>query len=139
MFLELLLFGLTASLAFAWYIKTVRWNHWKKLGIYQVPGSIPFEEIFMTKHIADIVVSLRLSVTTFGNNLKVLGKILTVISFLAKRQFYDIIGLIVTVANGRILKNNLTIWAHWSPSIFSTHLSYLRGIIGWSHNHLTNY
>ena len=28
-------------------------------------------------------------------------------------QICDIIGLFVIVANGQILKNNLTIWSHW--------------------------
>ena len=30
-------------------------------------------------------------------------------------QICDIIGLIFIVTNGQILKNNLTIWSHWSP------------------------
>ena len=29
-------------------------------------------------------------------------------------QICDIIGLIFIVTNGQILKNNLTIWSHWS-------------------------
>ena len=31
-------------------------------------------------------------------------------------QICDIIGLIFSVANGQILKNNLTIWSHWTLS-----------------------
>ena len=39
-------------------------------------------------------------------------------------QIYDIIGLIFIVANGQILKNNLTIWSHWSEAKVKVWSSY---------------
>ena len=54
----------------------------------------------------------------FDKSLQVFGKILTVYFLFGKTlsilcQICDIIGLIFSVANGQILKNNLTIWSHW--------------------------
>ena len=54
----------------------------------------------------------------FGKSLPVFGKFLTVHFILGKIlswlwQIWDIIGLIFTIANGQIFKNNLTIWSHW--------------------------
>ena len=53
----------------------------------------------------------------FGKSLHTFGKILTVYFLFGKmlsllRQICDIIGLIFIVANGQILKNNLTTWSH---------------------------
>ena len=53
----------------------------------------------------------------FGKSLQVFGKFLTVYFLFGKMlillwQICDIIGLIFAVANGQILKNNLTIWSH---------------------------
>ena len=61
------------------------------------------------------------SVTRFGERLQVLGKFLMVYLLFGKMlslllQICDIIGLIFSVANGQILKNNLTIWSHWTLS-----------------------
>ena len=55
----------------------------------------------------------------FGKTLQVFGNFWQFISHLHKmlcqlRQIYDIIGQIFIVANGQILKNNITIWPHWS-------------------------
>ena len=57
--------------------------------------------------------------TTFGKSLQVFGKILTVYFLFGKMmsllwKICDIIGLIFHVATVQILKNNLTIWSHWS-------------------------
>ena len=55
----------------------------------------------------------------FGKTLQVFGNFWQFISHLHKmlcqlRQIYDIIGQIFIVANGQILKNNITIWPNWS-------------------------
>ena len=55
----------------------------------------------------------------FGKNLQVFGNFLTIYLLFGKMlsllcQICDIIGLIFIVANGQILKNNLTIWSRWS-------------------------
>ena len=54
----------------------------------------------------------------FGKTLQVFGKFWTVYFLLCKMlslllNFWYIIGLTFVVANGQILKNNLTIWSHW--------------------------
>ena len=54
----------------------------------------------------------------FGKSLQVLGKFLIVYFLFGKMlsllwQICDIIGLIFIVANGQILKNNITIRSHW--------------------------
>ena len=65
----------------------------------------------------------------FGKSLPVFGKFLTVHFILGKIlswlwQIWDIIGLIFTIANGQIFKNNLTIWSHCSPvNIFPNNLT----------------
>ena len=67
------------------------------------------------------------SVTRFGKILPLwrqftsLGKFLMVYFLIRKMlslvwQICDIFGIIFFVANGHILKNNLTIWSHW-PSV----------------------
>ena len=53
----------------------------------------------------------------FGKSLQVLGNISMVYFLFGKIlsllfQICDIVGLIFSVANGQILKNNLTIWSH---------------------------
>ena len=58
----------------------------------------------------------------FGKRLQVFGKFLTIYCLFGKMlrlllQICDIIGLIFIVANGQIVKNNLTIWSHWWRSI----------------------
>ena len=58
----------------------------------------------------------------FGKSLQVLGNFLTVFFLFGKMlsllwQICDLIGLFFHVANGQILKNNLTIWSHYSSYI----------------------
>ena len=58
----------------------------------------------------------------FGKTLKVVSKFLTVYFLSGKMlsllwQICDNIGLIFIVVNGQILKNNLTIWSHWTPVV----------------------
>ena len=67
----------------------------------------------------------------FGKSLQVFGKFLTVYFLFGKMlsllwQICDIIGLYFIVANGQILKNNLTIWSHccWETFI----------LFGWAEN-----
>ena len=60
----------------------------------------------------------------FDKTLQVFGKYLTLHFLFGKllgqlRQIYYIIGQIFVVANGQILKNNLTIWSHWLEVIRS--------------------
>ena len=57
----------------------------------------------------------------FGKNLHVFDNFLTVYILSCKMvslhwQICYIIGLVFIVANGQILKNNLTIWLHWAGS-----------------------
>ena len=57
----------------------------------------------------------------FGKSLQVFGKFLTVYFLFCKMlsqlcQICDIIGLICIVANSQVIKNNLTIWSHWTPN-----------------------
>ena len=61
-FLEMFLFFLTAAIGLVFYVKKVRWNYWKNLGVFQIPGSIPVDDLLMLRHITDIVV--RISVLT---------------------------------------------------------------------------
>ena len=56
MFVETLVLLVSAFALFLWYIKTVKWNYWKNQGVLQITGSIPFEDLFMTKHVQDIKV-----------------------------------------------------------------------------------
>ena len=56
MFFETLILFVSAFALFLWYVKTVKWNYWKKQGVLQITGSIPFEDLFMTKHVQDIKV-----------------------------------------------------------------------------------
>ena len=56
----------------------------------------------------------------FGKSFPVFGKFLTVYFLFGKIlswlwQICDVIGLILIVANGQILKNNLTIWSSHVP------------------------
>ena len=56
--------------------------------------------------------------TRFGKSLQILGKNLPFYFFFGEMlnllwQICDIVGLIFSVANGQIFKNNLTIWSHW--------------------------
>ena len=62
MILEFFLFFLTAAIGLVFYVKKVRWNYWKNLGVFQIPGSIPVDDLLMLRHITDIVV--RISVLT---------------------------------------------------------------------------
>ena len=57
MILEILLLCLTALAVFSYYIKTVRWDYWKKQGVFQIPGCLPYGELMMTKHLTNVVVS----------------------------------------------------------------------------------
>ena len=64
----------------------------------------------------------------FGKSLPVFGKFLTVHLLLGKilswrGQIFGIIGLIFIIANGQILKNNLSIWPHWFRVTPSTSFS----------------
>ena len=64
----------------------------------------------------------------FGNILQVFGNFLTVYFLFGKMlsllwRIRCTIGLIFIVAYGQILKNNPTIWLHWSPSVYSRSLS----------------
>ena len=68
------------------------------------------------------------SVARFGKSLQVFGKFLTVYLLIGKMlsllyQICDIIGLIFFVANGQILKNNLTIWSHCARCFSSVNIS----------------
>ena len=56
MILEIFLFFLTAAIGLVFYVKKVRWNYWKNLGVFQIPGSIPVDDLLMLRHITDIVV-----------------------------------------------------------------------------------
>ena len=65
------------------------------------------------------------SVTRFGKGLQVFGEFLMVyflfgIMLSLLWRICDIMGLIFIVANGQILKNNATIWSHWSEDPRST-------------------
>ena len=69
MFLEIFLLFVTAAIALAVYVKRIRWNYWKNLGVFQIPGSIPVDDLLMLRHITDIVVRLSFNVDTFIQNL----------------------------------------------------------------------
>ena len=59
----------------------------------------------------------------FGKTLEVFGKFFTIYFLFGKmlcqlRQIYYIIGQILIVANGQLLKNSVTIWSHWNGATF---------------------
>ena len=96
-----------------------------------VPNSMNYETNFVATFEAAITfVLVKTSVTRvgkfchFGKKLHAFGKFLIVYFLFGKilshfGNFFDIIGLIFSVAHCQMLKNNLTILSHWSsPNLF---------------------
>lgn len=56
MFLEIA--GLLIGLFFLarYYVVNYKWNHWDKYKIPVAPGTFPFDDLFMRKHVQDLKV-----------------------------------------------------------------------------------
>ena len=65
----------------------------------------------------------------FGKSLQVFGKMLSLLG-----QIFNIIVLIFIVANGPLVKNNLTIWSHCWLSLIKGQLRWLLGLLFHSAN-----